>query len=104
MTNQLPFPDDKPSIDDRFLAFHRANPGVYELFKQYAEKAMAAGFKRFSADMICHRIRWYHHIERGEGGFSMNDHFTSRYARLLVSADARFAGFFELRRLREGVA
>lgn len=107
MTDQLSFADykyGKPSIDDRFTAFHKAHPEVYELFRQYAEKALATGFERFSADMICHRIRWYHHIDKGDRDFTINDHYTSRYARLLMAADARFAGFFETRKLREGVA
>jgi len=90
---------DSP-IQAAFESFHAEHPEVYAMFRDYAAKARAAGFTRFSADMICHRIRWYHHVERGARDFKINDHFTSRYARKLMSDDASFAGFFETRVLR----
>jgi hypothetical protein len=40
------FPDTsaiKPSIQDRFEAFHTANPHIFELFKQYAHDALGSG-------------------------------------------------------------
>ena len=91
-------PDD--TIDAAFREFDREHPEVFRLFREYAESVRGRGFTRYSADAILHRIRWWHHVERGQTEFKINDHFSSRYARLLVSVDPSFAEFFEFRRLR----
>lgn len=93
-------PGDGRTIQERFEEFHDQYPEVYRMFCDYAAKARAAGFTRFSSDMICHRIRWYRHVERGDRDFKINDHFTSRYARKLMEEDQTFAGFFETRVLK----
>lgn len=92
--------DARPSIDDRFRAFDREHPEVFRLFREYAEQIRARGFERYSADAILHRIRWWHHIERGDRDFAINNNFSSRYARLLMEVDPSFVGFFEVRELR----
>ena len=90
----------RATIDERFRAFDRAHPGVFSLFREYAEQIRARGFNRYSADAILHRIRWWHHIERGDRDFAINNNFSSRYARLLMEVDPSFVGFFEVRELR----
>lgn len=92
--------DARPSIDERFRAFDREHPEVFRLFRQYAEHIRANGHDRYSADAILHRIRWHYHIERGERDFTINNDFSSRYARLLMEVDPSFVGFFEVRELR----
>ncbi len=108
MTDQLSFADykyGKPSIDDRFGAFHQANPEVFEEFRKLATMMLERGHTHYSADALLHVVRFHRHLEtRGEGGYLINNDFSSRYARLLMAADARFDGFFELRKLRQGVA
>ncbi len=93
--------DDNPSITERFQVFHAANPRVYDLFKRFAMELLRAGHPRGSADMICHRIRWEVAINVQEGGYKINDHFTSRYARMLAAEDARFLDWFCFRQLKE---
>ncbi len=88
------------SIDEDFREFDRAHPEVFRLFAKYAEDIRSRGFDRYSADAILHRIRWWHHIERGDRDFAVNNNYSSRYARLLMDTDDRFAGFFETRVLR----
>jgi len=85
------------TIQERFEAYHKEHPEVYELVKVYAAKARAAGFTRFSINMIVERIRWYHHIEQGDHEFKIDNYFRSRYARKLMEDDPTFVGFFELR-------
>ena len=96
----LPFPDDDRSIQERFEAFDREHPEVFRLFKQYAESAMRAGFTRYSASAIFERIRWFHHIERGDAEFALNNLWRSRYPRKLAAEDPRFVDFFEFRALK----
>ena len=90
------------SIQAAFLRFHAAHPEVFSKFREYAEELYQRGHRRYSADMILGRIRWHFQIEKGDRDWKVNDHFTSRYARLLMSTYGKFAGFFELRRLRGG--
>lgn len=92
--------DDDRTIDDAFRQFDREHPEVFRLFRDYAEQIRGRGFSRYSSDAILHRIRWWHHVEQADREFKINDHFSSRYARLLIEVDPTFAGFFELRRLR----
>lgn len=87
-------------IDVEFRAFDRQRPEVFRLFREYAESIRSQGWPRYSSDAILHRIRWHHQVEKGERDFKLNDHYTSRYARLLMEIDPSFRGFFELRRLR----
>ena len=89
------------SIQGRFEAFHKAHPHVFELFRRFANEMQQVGHAHYSADAIIHRIRWEHdeNPER-DGTFKINDHFSSRYARLLMDSDPRFDGFFELRELK----
>jgi hypothetical protein len=104
------FPEDAPAprparprkltIDERFALYHKRRPEVWSLFKQYAYQVRSTGRKRFSADAILHRIRWYHYVEQGDESFKINDDYSSRYARKLIAEDPTFAGFFETRRLR----
>lgn len=88
------------SIQERFEAYHAEHPEVYELIRLYSAKVREAGFDRFSIDAIFQRIRWYHHIEKRDGDFKLNDHFRSRYARKLMDEDESFADFFEIRALK----
>lgn len=86
---------------ERWAAFHRANPGVYELFRRFAVQALEkGGRRRFGARMIGERIRWYTAIETTDVDFKVNDHYWPYYARLLMLTEERFAGFFERRDTR----
>jgi hypothetical protein len=45
-------------LEADFLGFHRKNPQVYRKFCEHCEALIAAGFKRYSADGIIHKIRF----------------------------------------------
>ena len=88
-------------IQQRFEAFHSKNPRLYRLFKQFARDIKRAGYEHYSADAILHRVRWHVDIEtRGGDGYSINNNYSSRYARKLMDECPEFAGFFRLRELR----
>lgn len=81
-----------------FCEFHKANPQVFTLFRQFAESALLSGNRRrFGARMIGERIRWYTAVETTDQEFKINDHHWPYYARLLMLSDPRFEGFFERR-------
>lgn len=92
----------KPTIQERFDKFDAEHPDVYELFKHYAWQLKQAGRTHFSSDAILHRIRWHHAINPDhDESFKLNDHFSSRYARKLISDEPEaFGGFFETRVLK----
>ncbi len=91
-------------IDERFKTFIEANPHVFRLFQRFAHHLRAKGHNRYSADAILHRIRWHMNVDVKPTGstdeFKINDHYSSRLARLLIERDPTYEGFFELRELR----
>lgn len=85
-------------IQERFDKFHAANPKVWELFEEYTMKLIAGRWTHYSADAVCHRIRWHMAIEVKSGdGFKINDHYTCLYARMFEEKHPEHDGFFRKR-------
>ena len=92
----------------RFVAFHTANPQVYELYKRFAFEALEAGIDRLSTNFIMQRIRWEVDIvTRGAGWnpragkpFKINDHTAPYFARLFVMDYPMHADKFEFRKIK----
>jgi hypothetical protein len=80
-----------------FLKFHAKNPHVYELFKRFANEAIAAGRKRFSSKIICERIRWHTLIETSDEIWKINNNYTADYARLFMQDFPQYEGYFATR-------
>lgn len=92
-------------IDQAFWRFHRANPRVYELLVRYARQAVAAGRGHFGIRMIWERLRWYVLVETQDPtGIKLNDHFHSRYARLVMLQEDDLGHLFETRLLKTASA
>lgn len=87
-------------IDEDFKRFHAENPQVYSLLVQFSRVAKESGRKRFGIRMIWERMRWYVAIETKGDEYKLNDHWHSRYARLIMEQEPDLAGFFETRELR----
>ena len=99
MTKQLAFFSDP--LDAKFLEFDAANPHVWDLFCRLVDRAIAAGQRRWSADAICHLIRWHYVVEtRSDCGFRLNDHHVTFYARRWVAAHPERASFFQIKTRR----
>lgn len=95
-----PYVIEDQDMAHKFADFDAANPRVYTLFKHFAEQAIAR-HKHYSADAICHRIRWHTLIDVvGYEDFKINNNYVAFYARKLVNEDTRFAGFFRNRTSR----
>lgn len=70
---------------------------VAALYEKLTLDVIASGFVRYSSDAILHRIRWFHHVERGDVDFKCNDHWTAPLARWFMALHPSHAGFFETR-------
>jgi hypothetical protein len=84
--------------EERFERFHAENPRVFELFKKFAREVMQTGRRRFSADAVIQRIRWFVQVDTTGDEFKVNDNYSAYYARLLIRECPEFDGFFELRK------
>lgn len=93
--------DTDPRLVDKFLKYHRENPDLYELFKTYAESArVKGGRRRFSIWMIANRVRWYSQVETSGKEFKVSNDYLALYARLLISENPLFDGFFQMKRMK----
>ena len=103
MTEQLAIrfelaPPDR--IQERFEAWHREHPEVYDLFRRAAKAIKAQGRTRFGTAAIFERMRWFSDVGAAESGYRLNNDFRSRLARKLLLEHPDFDGFLEIRRLR----
>jgi hypothetical protein len=91
----------RPGIQERFEAFHRDNPHIYQHLVWLAREHTQAGVQKLSIDYLYHVIRWRMFVEtRSAELFKLNDHFTSRYSRLIEEREPDLRGLFEKRVLR----
>lgn len=89
----------------RFERFHADNPEVYDMLVRLARHARRRRpGRRIGIRMLWERMRWQFNIEtdRPSGDYKLNDHYTSRYARLMMQREHDLADAFELRELRSG--
>lgn len=91
------------TADRDFIAFHLANPRVYDTLVKLARQAVVRGHKRVGMKMLWEVMRWEHllaTVEEDDSGYKFNNNLHSRYARLIMSNEADLAGIFETRRLK----
>lgn len=90
------------SIDQRFRDFHHDNPGVYNELVSMARQVKARGYHRIGIELIWSAFRWNRMMRTtpDEYGFKLNDHFRSRYARMIMRNEPDLADFFQIRTLR----
>jgi len=94
-------PKYSSALEKDFLAFHKANPHVWLLFRQFARAAMARR-KTYSSNAIIERIRWYTDIEthNDDAGFKVNNNHRAYYARMWKAQFPSHADFLRTRKLR----
>lgn len=85
----------------RWLEWHRSNPQVYELFKEFTFQATRRGHRRLSAWLVVNRIRWETAVETSGGDFKISNDFIAYYARLFMDENPDFRGFFRTKPLKE---
>lgn len=87
------------TLDQRFADFHAKNPQVYRALLRLARQAAARGVTRLGAKALWERLRWEVAVETTESFPTLNNNYTSRYARLLAR-EPGLEGLFEVRELR----
>ena len=97
-------PGKKPTnIKDAFQAFNAANPHVYTaLCKLAREWKRARPGKPVGMKALWERLRWEMNttvVVSPGSEFSLNNNFTSLYARLLMEKEPDLVGLFETREL-----
>jgi hypothetical protein len=95
------------SIDSEFQEYHRRNPQVYERIGQIIAHYKARGFRHHSMrTIIANDIRFDPSLLTsgvevttvdGRQAVKINDHYTSRYARMWVEDHPEDEDFFEFR-------
>jgi hypothetical protein len=89
------------SIDDQFASFHKNNPHVYQLLVTLARRAKSRGRNRIGIKMLYEVARWHFYLNaKDEDGYTLNNNYTSRYARLIEEKEPDLQGMFEFRKLR----
>jgi len=89
-------------IEQRFLAFHHNNPHVYEALVRMARRWKIAGHKTCSIKMLFEVLRWQVGITTSGDDFTLNNSYTSRYARLIAANEPDLADLFQMRQLHGG--
>jgi hypothetical protein len=90
------------TIQQRFHQFRLNNPHVELRLVEMARQAKQRGHSRLGIELLWSALRWEHLISTNDptSDFKLNDHYRSRYARLLMEQYPDLAGFFETRELR----
>ena len=83
---------------EAFLAYHAANPQVYDALRRFALEAKRSGRPRIGINLLHERLRWYTTVETQNDSFKANNSWRPFYARLLMQQEPELAGFFETRK------
>lgn len=94
-------PDHEPesSIQDRFDAFHDANPHVANALEALADQWLA-NHPRVGMKALFERLRWESGIQTRGDVWRLNNSFTALYGRLLIQRRPEWADAINTRELR----
>lgn len=89
------------TIEERALAFHQANPKVYEELRRLALTLHYRGHKHFGVKMLFEQMRWQWAERTSDmSGFKLNNNYSAFYARLLMKKEPELFGTFNTRATR----
>lgn len=89
------------TIQARFERFHELNPWVYHKLVELAHRLQQRGLTRLGINMLWEVLRWqyYETTTDPSSGYHLNDHYPSRYVRLIVAREPDLKNCFQLRKL-----
>lgn len=87
-------------IQDRFEAFDRANPHVWQAIQRLAQDFLQRKFRRISINMIFELLRCDYSMKTGGDDYKLNNTFRALYARKLDAQPWMPAGTIEIRTRR----
>jgi hypothetical protein len=93
-------PPRKPApatLEQRFEAFHAANPHVLAEMLRLAREKLDAGATRIGCKALWEQLRESIRV-RKLGDYHLDNSLTALYARALIEAEPRLAGVIEIRR------
>lgn len=108
MTDQLtldlaplvePIYDPGMTLDERFEAFHDANPHVADALESLAAQWLRRN-PRVGVKALVERLRWESGIQTDGDPYRLNNSLVSRYARLLIERHPEWEDHIETRQLR----
>lgn len=89
------------TVDERFDAFHQANPWVFTALEEMIATDINLGVRpggiRMYWEVFRHR---YNRQTTSRDGFKVNNDLTSRYVRALLEAHPGWSVYFHVRELR----
>ena len=85
----------------KWWAWHKQNPQVWEKFREYTLEAVNSGRRHYSHWAIVNRIRWNREIETRGGEFKISNDYICFYARLFHAKYPEHGDFFRLKPLKE---
>jgi len=89
------------TIQQTFEEYHRKNPVVYRVFKNYCFLCIKDGYSKYSSKAIIERTRWHFNFDiKGNYDFKINSNFTSRYSRMFAEEYPEHKAFFNYREIR----
>jgi hypothetical protein len=92
----------RDTIEERFRAFHAANPVVYKHLVRLTRELYHRDRERIGIRCLWEQIRW--HVAMGiirvKDDYKLNDNYTSRYVRMLIKDVPAWKSLFETRLLR----
>jgi hypothetical protein len=89
------------TIQERFLAFHRANPHVYRALRHLALNLKRAGHARYSIKGLFEVLRFDYSVRTAsDDGFKLNNNLSALYAHKLMRVEPELRHFFAVRKRR----
>jgi hypothetical protein len=86
------------TMPEKFVAYHRDNPQIYDKFVEIAIKAIVVKkFKNLSAEFIFNIIRWETPITAVNDIYKINNNYKAFYSRLFMVQYPQHEGFFRTR-------
>ena len=84
----------KQSLKHKWWEYHKQNPHVYELLKEFTFQVIDSGHQNYSVNAIFERIRWHTEIETRGEKFKLSNNHRAYYARLFMYEHPQHKGFF----------
>ena len=90
------------NFEQRFEEFHAENPHVYKELLRLTRLAKSRGATKIGIRMLWEVTRWNLTIDTKDPNskFKLNDHYHSRYVRLIAKKHPNLEPLFEFRTLR----
>ena len=90
------------TLKEKFDAWDKENPEVYDLFCKFTLQAAGRGHKRLSAWMIVNRIRWETSVVTVGNDYKVSNDFIALYARKFMKDHPQYNGFFSIKTMKRG--